>query len=212
MAVKKNPLIESFQQQLVDSGLTVAIGGVWNEQTRVAMNQFQTDNGLVNTLYPNAETMALLGVTPYAWAPIASGSGAPSEWVSAVSATASKQIAAQVAAQTQEAFKQTVGRGTTSGDTSRTGLPAPMVPASGGIPRTSTRPTGTTYTTPTPERPQGGSSGTPAALTPVPLIPVKGGMPVWGWVAISLGAAAVVGVGVFLVMRSRRHAEVARAA
>ena len=210
MAAKRNPFIEAFQQRLADSGLTVAITGVWDAQTRKAMNTFQADNGLATTIYPNAEVMALSGITPSAWAPIAMAARAPSEWVSAVSAMASKQIAAQVAAQVQEAFKETIGR-----DTARSSYPAPMVPAgaapsTGPAPRTTDRPTGTaqTPTTPRPtaERPQGvGPTATEPAAAGITA--VKHGMPTWGWVAVSVGAVVVVGIGVFLAMRSRGHGE-----
>ena len=196
---KRNPLIEMFQQKIADGGVAINVTGAWDAQTRVAMQAFQVANGLVATNWPNADVLAVSGLAPAAWSAIAAGSGAAKEWIAAVASTANKLIAAQTAAITAEAFRQTVGRdGTTSSlPSSSSGFPAPMVPAD----RSGTRIAST--------RPQAGVA--PAGTTALPeaalvsMIPpaTKPGLPWWGWTLIAVGAAVVVGGGVFVYMRSR---------
>ena len=56
---KANPFVSMFQ-----TALGARETGAWNEQTRTAMQNYQAENGLDLTSFPNAETLALLREAP----------------------------------------------------------------------------------------------------------------------------------------------------
>ena len=187
MAVKRNPFVEDFQQALLDSGVSVRVTGVWGEQTKNAMQAFQDESGLDVTAYPDADTMALLGLHPSAWVAVALGAGAPKTLIAEISSVAKKQQALSTA----EAMKGTFAPAQVS-RVSRTGdggfveeVPAEMQPRGAGrVPRP---------TEPSPEIPAGAAA----------LAPRK--MPTWGWVALGIGAVVLVGGGVVYVIHRRRQ-------
>ena len=187
---KRNPFLEDFQQALLDSGVSVRVTGLWAEQTKNAMQSFQDESGLDVTTYPDADTMALLGLHPSAWVAVALGAGAPKTLIASISSVAKKQQALSTAEAMKGTFEPAqvsrVGRTGDGGFVEE--VPAELQPRDAGrVPRPYTEPT-----VPSPGIPAG------AALAPRR-------MPTWGWVAIGVGAVVVVGGGVgYAIHRSRQ--------
>jgi len=171
----RNLFIETFQQALTQAGFDAGKSGLWDEATRGAMHDFQKGHGFEPTPYPDAQTLALLGVHPVAWAPIAVAAGAPQAFIAELSAQAQTKIAQETGQIFNEAMspdKATVSRDSmTTADSraDRTGASNGAVTSNG---LTTTKP--------------------------------KVHLPAWGWALIGGGAVLLIVGGVVLYSRRRQ--------
>ncbi len=103
-AASRDTVIARFQDALSEADYDVEVTGVWDEQTRTAMQALQEEAGFTITDFPDVGTLNLLQIDPSVWHVIAEESGAPRTWVDGLSEEAGDLLAPPVSESILEAL------------------------------------------------------------------------------------------------------------
>jgi len=103
-AAKKGGLVALFQDALASAEQVVESSGVFDEQTRSAMQSLQAQSGLAVTEYPDAGTLSILGIPPSVWTGVVSASGAPESDIQNATEAANQEISSDLAGSMHDVF------------------------------------------------------------------------------------------------------------
>ena len=103
-AANHSTALARFQDALSEAEYDVEVTGVWDEQTRTAMQALQDEAGFTITDFPEVGTLNLLEIDPSIWNVIAEEAGAPRTWIDRLSEEAGDLLAPPVSDSILEAL------------------------------------------------------------------------------------------------------------